>query len=59
MQGIGTLRVTDSEGQELEYAVDHLHFHTRSEHTVQGESYDAEMHIVHKLVDESKKDYKQ
>jgi carbonic anhydrase len=51
---MGALELFDIEGfGPLLYEVDHIHFHSRSEHSFDNKFYDIEMHIVHKLVHHS------
>lgn len=42
-------------GAEYKYNLDNIHFHLNSEHTINGKSYDMEMHLVHTLDESSKK----
>lgn len=43
----------------LHYRVDNLHFHSRSEHKINGQQYDIELHFVHYLLnpDTERKSY--
>ena len=43
----GILQIHDALGNDLTYYPAQLHFHSPSEHTVNGKHYDLEMHIVH------------
>ena len=36
-------------GVELKYSLVNIHFHTLSEHTIDGKYYSIEMHMVHSL----------
>jgi len=47
----GELEVTFSDGDAAAFVPLQLHFHSPSEHTVDGKHYDLEMHIVHKYKD--------
>ena len=38
---------TDETGEAKKYRFLQMHFHTPSEHTINGKSYDAEIHFVH------------
>lgn len=38
---------------DVEYELDQFHFHTASEHRVDGRGFDMELHLVHKAVDGS------
>ena len=46
-------------GNKLVYSADQFHFHRSSEHTIQGKSFDVEMHIVHSLEYGALSGYKQ
>jgi len=51
-----TIEVKDITGNQITindttYALQQFHFHTPSEHTVDGEPYPIEMHLVHKSLD--------
>lgn len=51
-----TVEVKDITGNQITingttYALQQFHFHTPSEHTVDGEPYPIEMHLVHKSLD--------
>jgi carbonic anhydrase len=43
---------------KCKYKVNQFHFHTPSEHLVEGKSFSLEMHIVHTLVEGAPADYK-
>lgn len=43
----GILQIHDAMDNDLTYYPAQLHFHSPSEHTVNGKHYDLEMHIVH------------
>ena len=48
----GFIEIVDLNGRgPYKYQVDHFHFHSPGEHTLQGERHDMELHIVHELVD--------
>lgn len=40
-------------GVEYTYELNNVHFHLNSEHTFDGKSYEMEMHLVHKLSEQS------
>ncbi len=45
---MGGITVFDLNGVgPLQYKVDNLHFHSRSEHKIEGVQYDIELHFVH------------
>ena len=44
----GEYRITFADGQRAEFVPLQFHVHAPSEHTVDGEHYDMEMHLVHK-----------
>jgi len=46
-----TITVTDAQGIETRYELLQFHFHTLSEHTVDGEHLTMEMHLVHESAD--------
>ena len=49
---MGEIQVTDLEGNgPYTYRVNHMHMHGPSEHRIDGNQYDLEVHIVHELVD--------
>lgn len=48
----GSGNVLEFEGEE--YELEQFHFHTTSEHTVNGQQYAMEVHLVHKNADKSK-----
>jgi len=43
------LLATDVEGDVYEYEAIQFHFHAPAEHTIKGDHYDLEVHIVHKI----------
>lgn len=43
----GILQIHDATGNDLTFYPAQLHFHSPSEHTVDGKHYDLEMHVVH------------
>mmetsp|Transcript_40987 Transcript_40987/g.30149 ORF Transcript_40987/g.30149 Transcript_40987/m.30149 type:complete len:152 (+) Transcript_40987:198-653(+) len=48
----GHIEIVDIDGKgPYRYHADHFHFHSPAEHTLNGERYDMELHIVHELVD--------
>jgi carbonic anhydrase len=47
----GELEVTFDDGDTAVFVPLQLHFHSPSEHTIDGRHYDLEMHIVHKYKD--------
>jgi len=49
----GTMHLTFSDGIMAQFTPIQLHFHAPSEHTVNGNHYDLEMHIVHTYMDGS------
>lgn len=49
----GTLQLTFADGEQAQFTPAQLHFHSPSEHTVDGVHYDLEMHIVHTYMDGS------
>jgi carbonic anhydrase len=49
---MGEIQLTDLNGQgPYTYKVNHMHMHGPSEHRLDGNQYDLEIHIVHELVD--------
>ena len=48
------LYATDVNGDLYGYTAAQFHFHAPSEHYLEGQQYDLEMHIVHTLKDEFK-----
>lgn len=48
-----TLDSNDVDGNNLQFTALQFHFHSPSEHTINGVHYDLETHIVHKLTDNS------
>ena len=43
----GEMKLSYSDGQIKEFKAFGLHFHSPSEHKINGKSFDLEMHIVH------------
>jgi len=44
-----SLQFIDDWGNSYEFEASQLHFHAPSEHTINGEQFDLEMHILHTL----------
>jgi carbonic anhydrase len=49
------LRATDVDGEVYEFEALQFHFHAPAEHTINGGQYELELHIVHKMTEESEK----
>ena len=47
----GELEISFDDGETTSFVPLQLHFHSPSEHTIDGKHYDLEMHIVHKYKD--------
>ena len=47
---------TDFDKEDTEWEVIQMHWHAPSEHTVDGSTYPAELHIVHQIRDENARD---
>ena len=43
----GTFTRTDNAGESTDYSILQFHFHSPSEHSIEGQLYDAEVHFVH------------
>ena len=48
---IGYITITTIKNERQEYQSKSLHYHTKSEHTLNGIQYDAELHMVFERVD--------
>lgn len=48
---MGNIELTDLNGNgPYIYKVNHLHMHGPSDHKINGQQFDLEMHIVHEIV---------